>query len=86
MFLENQFDPTLLIITSVCFALVIIILLVALILMLKRRMGENIPQKEININNKIFKATLSVFFEALGGTDNVGKIELDENKNCLIVI
>jgi hypothetical protein len=32
---------------------------------------------------KLFKATLNVFYDAVGGMGNVTKIELDEEKNRL---
>jgi hypothetical protein len=85
MFLQEKFDYTLLIVTIVCFALVIIILIIAFAFMLKRRMNDGVSTKQVNIDSKLFKATLTIFFDAMGGTNNVLKIDLDENKNCLIV-
>lgn len=81
---DKPFDYTSLIIGSICFFIVIVILLVAIILMFKRRNDESIT-KEVKMNSKFFKSTLNDFFDAVGGTGNVKKIDLDENKNCLVV-
>ena len=85
MFLENApIDYTSLIITVVCFVLVIAILIFAVALMIKRR-GDNNLEKPIVMNTKIFKNTLNDFFDAVGGTNNVNKIEYNDEKKCLVV-
>lgn len=85
MFLEKQpFDYTLLIVTLICFVIVIAILLFAIILMLKKRSDADL-EKKVVVNPKIFKNTLNDFFKAVGGTDNVTKIEYNEDKKCLVV-
>lgn len=61
MFLENPaIDYTSLIITVVCFVLVIAILIFAVALMIKRR-GDNSLEKPVVMNTKIFKNTLNDF-------------------------
>lgn len=85
MFLEEKpFDYTMLIVTVVCFVIVVAILLFAIVLMIKKR-GDNSIAKPVQINPKLFRNTLGDFFKAVGGTENVIKIDLDEEKNCLIV-
>jgi hypothetical protein len=84
MYLQSKIDYTPLIISVACFSLVLILMIFALIFFLKRRNSNNIS-KDFKLTSKVFQTKLNVFFEALGGTDNVLKIDLDEEKNCLIV-
>ena len=85
MFLEEKpFDYTMLIVTVICFVIVVAILLFAIVLMIKKR-GDNSISKPVQINPKLFRNTLGDFFKAVGGTENVKKIDLDEEKNCLVV-
>ena len=84
MFLADKIDLTTLIITLVAVIFFVLILLVLLISRLKGK-KDDLATGNININPKLFKTTLSTFFSAVGGTDNVKKIELDEKENRLIV-
>ena len=84
MFLANKIDLTTLIITLVAVIFFVLILLVLLISRLKGK-KDDLATGNINVNPKLFKTTLSTFFSAVGGTDNVKKIELDEKENRLIV-
>ena len=71
MFLEEKpFDYTMLIVTVVCFVIVVAILLFAIVLMIKKR-GDNSIAKPVQINPKLFRNTLGDFFKAVGGTENV---------------
>ena len=85
MFLEEKFDSSMLIMTIVCFALVLLIMVFALIMMVKRKMEGDPSSKANTIDMKLFKATLNIFYDAVGGMGNVTKIELDEEKNRLVV-
>ena len=84
MFLADKIDLTTLIITLVAVIFFVLILLVLLISRLKGK-KDDLATGNININPKLFKTTLSTFFSAVGGTDNVKKIELDEKENRLIL-
>lgn len=85
MYLQDKIDFTPLIISVACFSLVLVLMVIALVFVIKKRSESNIPVKEFKITSKMFQTTLNVFFEAMGGTSNVKKIDLDEEKNCLIV-
>ena len=85
MFLDEKLDSSMLIMTIVCFALVLLIMIFALVMMIKRKMEGDPSSKANTIDMKLFKATLNIFYDAVGGMGNVTKIELDEEKNRLVV-